>query len=131
MLRSIFDAYDFIGNIDGDVSFAPDYYERVMNILDREPALGLAGGFIWEPCSTGFREAPFNSSSAVAHAVQLFKKEVFKSIGGYKELKYGGADWYAEVMVRKNNFTVRGLRELKVFHHKPILSGEGVLQRGL
>ena len=122
------DAYDFIGNVDGDVSFAPDYYERVMNILECGPALGLAGGFIWEPGGDGFHEAPFNSFSAVAHAVQLFKKDVFELIGGYKELKYGGADWYAEVMVRSKNFTVRGLQELKVFHHKPILSGEGVLK---
>jgi len=122
------DTYDFIGNVDGDVSFKSDYYEQVMSVLENEPSIGLAGGFIWEPHRSGFREWPYNSRSAVAHAIQLFKKDVFEAIGGYKQLKYGGADWYAEVMVRSKGFTVKGLQEFPVYHHKPILSGEGVLR---
>jgi len=120
--------YDFIGNLDADVSFAPNYYERVLEKFQQNPKLGLAGGFIYEQYKGSFRSRPFNSIRSVPHAVQLFRKECYESIGGYIPLKYGGPDWYAEVMARMNGWQVESFPELKVFHHRHTATADGKLR---
>ena len=36
--------FDYIGNLDADISFDPDYYENILRKLEENPKLGLAGG---------------------------------------------------------------------------------------
>ena len=36
--------YEFVGNLDADVSFPRDYYENVLQRLQTSPKLGIAGG---------------------------------------------------------------------------------------
>ena len=38
--------YDFVGILDGDVSFEPDYFERLLDRFELDPNLGIAGGNI-------------------------------------------------------------------------------------
>ena len=38
--------FDFIGNLDADVSFGPLYFERLLEEFVRNPRLGIAGGEI-------------------------------------------------------------------------------------
>lgn len=122
--------YDFIGNLDADVSFNPNYYEHVLGKFEKNPKLGLAGGFIYEEHKGEFKSRAFNSVRSVAHAIQLFRKECYEVIGGYIPLKYGGPDWCAEVMARMNGWEVESFPELRVLHHKPTLTAEGILRGG-
>lgn len=120
--------YDYIGNLDADISFESDYYEKIISCLIKNKKLGLAGGFVYEENNGEFNVKHTRSLNSVPHAIQLFKREVFEKIGGYIELKYGGPDWCAEVMVRMNNWEVRSFKEIPVYHLKPILTGEGLLK---
>src|SRR5690349_11513175 len=36
--------YQFVGNLDADVTFNADYYERMLGHFDRNPRLGVAAG---------------------------------------------------------------------------------------
>lgn len=36
--------FDFIGNLDADISFEPDYMENILRELEGDPTLGIAGG---------------------------------------------------------------------------------------
>lgn len=121
-------SFDFIGNLDADISFGPTYYESILNKFFGNPRLGLAGGFLYEPENGVFKPRTIFSLESVPHAIQLFRREVYESIGGYIPLKYGGADWHAEVMSRMKGWEVQTFQEIPVHHHKPAsISPEGAL----
>lgn len=120
--------YDFIGNVDADISFADDYFERLIGKFAMRPCLGLAGGTIYEERHQRFQYRPGNSERSVPHAVQFFRRECFEDVGGYLPLRYGGPDWCAELISRMKGWAVESYADLIAYHHKPTLSGEGRLR---
>jgi glycosyltransferase involved in cell wall biosynthesis len=121
--------YDFIGNLDADVSFGPTYFENLLERFSRDPKLGLAGGFIYEEEKAGyFKSRRTNNIASVAHAVQLFRRECLEDLGGYKSFSWAGADWHAEVSLRMKGWHVRSFPELQVDHHRPTGRGFGLLR---
>ncbi len=120
--------FDFIGNVDADVSFEPEYYERLLAKFDEDANLGLAGGYIHEESNGVFRGRSTNSTESVAHAVQLFRLMCFETVGGYLPLPYGGPDWVAEIISRKNGWGVRSFPELPVRHYRPTSSAGGIVR---
>ena len=120
--------YDFIGNLDSDVSFAPTYFETLVQKFEQNPRLGLGGGFIYEEERGEFRNRRSNSETSVAHAVQLFRRECLQKLGGYKPFSWAGADWHAEVSVRMMGWEVRSFPDLPVSHHRPTGKGFGLLR---
>jgi biofilm PGA synthesis N-glycosyltransferase PgaC len=111
-------AFDFIGNVDADVSLGPSYFESLLDQFERDPQLGIAAGFIHEEQSGEFRSRASNRVDSVPHAAQLVRRECYEAIGGYAVLKYGGEDWFAQTCARMNGWGARALPELKVFHHR-------------
>jgi glycosyltransferase involved in cell wall biosynthesis len=111
------EAFDFVGNLDADIELPPDYYEGMLNELGRAPKLGLAGGLIHDV--QGERLIRHNSNlNSVAGAVQLFRREVYDSIGGYQPCKVGGIDTIAEVSTRMHGWTVRTFPDVTVRHYR-------------
>ena len=123
-------SYEFIGNVDADISLIPAYYERVLQRFMENPFIGLVGGWIHEPKGQSgiFTPRAFNSTNSVPHGVQLFRRQCFEEIGGYVPLPYGGPDWFAEVMARKSGWEIAVCRDLPVRHHKLSSSVEGALR---
>jgi glycosyltransferase involved in cell wall biosynthesis len=111
--------YEYIGNLDADVSFDPGYFAELLDRFERDSGLGLAGGAITEEDHGSFRERRRNSTDSVAHAVQLFRRECFEAIGGYPPLRYGGPDWHAAVVARMKGWRVQSFPDLLVRHHRP------------
>ncbi len=120
--------YDFIGNLDADISLEPNYYETLLERFSGNDQLGLAGGCICEKAHGTFRRRPSNSRSSVPHAVQLFRKSCFQEVGLYVPLKYGGPDWLAEVRARQRGWIVSTFFDLSVYHHRPTAGAEGILR---
>jgi len=120
--------YQFIGNLDADVSFEKDYFGQILSRFSVDPKLGLAGGLVWE-CVNGI-ERPFKVSlNSVSGAVQLFRRTCFEEIGGYIPVKSGGIDSAAEIYARACGWIVETFPEYKVLHHGPMLTGAGNIQR--
>jgi poly-beta-1,6-N-acetyl-D-glucosamine synthase len=111
--------FDFIGNLDADISFEPDYFERLFEEFRNDRHLGMAGGTIHEKKGGTFRARRTNRPHSVMHGVQLFRRECFDALGGYKPLPHGSPDWHAEVSLRMRGWTVRSILGLKAFHHRP------------
>jgi biofilm PGA synthesis N-glycosyltransferase PgaC len=120
--------FDFVGNLDADVSFGPEYFEKLLEKFSRDSQLGLAGGFIHEEEGGQFKPRRGNNAASVAHAVQLFRRECLEALGGYKPFSWAGADWYAEVSLRMEGWHVQSFRELRVDHHRPTGRGFGILR---
>ncbi|MCU0405872.1 MAG: glycosyltransferase family 2 protein, partial [Ignavibacteriaceae bacterium] len=120
--------FDFIGNLDADVTLDKSYYEKVFRKFQSNPKLGIAGGIILD--CVGEKELPQNISlNSVAGAIQVFRKECFDKIGNYIPFKYGGEDAYMEIMARMLGWDVQTLAELKVLHHRPTGTGMGSLSK--
>lgn len=88
--------YDFIGNIDADITVNPSYFEELFNKFSLNPRLGIAGGFVQDEMNGRFVNRSGNRDHSVSHAAQLVRRECYEEIGGYAVLKYGGEDWHAQ-----------------------------------
>lgn len=114
--------YAYIGNIDGDVSFLPDYFENLLGHMEADPRLGLAGGRIMEKFGDRFRPQAISGNS-VAGAVQLFRRACFESIGGYRPIEIGGIDSLAEITARARGWGAQTFRDLPVYHYGRVTTG--------
>lgn len=108
--------YRFIANLDADLSFEPTYYSRLIEKFYEDPDLGLAGGYVCEEQNRKFESRPGNRAYSVPHAVQMFRRDCFESVGGYLALPYGGPDWHAQVVARMRGWGVRAFADLPVSH---------------
>jgi glycosyltransferase involved in cell wall biosynthesis len=120
--------FEFLGILDADVSFAPNYYESVLKKFAEDARLGLAGGFIHEQFGNVVKSRPANSTSSVAGAIQLFRRECYEAIGGLEPIPYGCEDWAADIKLRCLGWMVRAFPEFAVMHHKPTGLGAGLLR---
>jgi hypothetical protein len=122
--------YEFIGNLDADITMEPSYFAKLLEKFQDDPKLGVAGGFLYEKGSDGiFRCRPTTSVTSVAHAVQLFRRACFEDIGAaYLPLPYGGPDTYAEISARMKGWRVSSFPDLEVLHHRPTGSAGGLLR---
>jgi glycosyltransferase involved in cell wall biosynthesis len=109
--------YDFIGNLDADIALQPDYYEQMLGEFGRNPRLGIAGGVIYTRIGERFLTSD-ESEHSVAGAVQLFRKECFRAVGGYVPLEHGGIDAVAEIKARMLGWEVRKFLGHKVFEQR-------------
>src|SRR5579863_968715 len=108
--------YGVIGNLDGDVSFDPGYFDFLLKKFEENPRLGVAG--------TPFREGSFQydyrftSIEHVSGQVQLFRRECFEDVGGYLPRKIGGIDMVAVTSARMKGWQTRTFPEKPYEHHR-------------
>ena len=109
--------YDFIGNLDADVSFQHDYYEKILIRFQHNSKLGVAGGVIVDLHNRKVAKR-IDSRNHVAGAIQCFCRECYEAIGGYVPVNIGIEDTIAEVMARMIGWEVESFPEIKVIHHR-------------
>jgi glycosyltransferase involved in cell wall biosynthesis len=120
--------YEFIGNLDADISVPPDYYRSIIKYFDADPKLGIAGGIVYTKVGKRFSTSD-KTLDSVGGAVQLFRKRCFEAVGGYMLLDCGGEDAGAEIKARMLGWTVRKFPDCKVFEHRRTGSAEASLLR--
>jgi poly-beta-1,6-N-acetyl-D-glucosamine synthase len=119
--------FDFIGNLDADVSVGPTYFEQLMKRFETSPRLGLASGFVNEEIEGEFCSRSSNRTDSVPHAAQLVRRACWEAIGGYASLKYGGEDWYAQTCAKMKGWEVEAIPQLKIFHHRHTGAGTNLM----
>jgi biofilm PGA synthesis N-glycosyltransferase PgaC len=121
--------YDVIGNLDGDVSFEPDYCAFLMSKFAENPGLGVAGTPYRE--DDRLHDERFKSPAHVSGACQMFRRECFEEIGGYLPVPSGGVDLIALLSAQAKGWQTRRFDEKSCFHHRSVGSGQhaGVYRR--
>lgn len=109
--------FKFIGNLDADICFEPDYYENMLKLMHKHDKLGIAGGKRYDYCGGRFKILK-TANSSVAGAFQFFRRECFESIEGYEPLEYGGIDALAEIKARELGWEVKSFPEYVLFHQR-------------
>jgi len=108
--------FDVVGNLDADVSFEPDHFEFLIGRMSENPRLGVAGA--------PFREGTFQYDYRFANienvwgGCQLFRRECFEAIGGYRPLKGGGIDHVAVLSARVHGWQTRTFTVRVCQHHR-------------
>jgi biofilm PGA synthesis N-glycosyltransferase PgaC len=116
--------FDFVGNLDADVTFASSYYARILSKFEQNEHLGVAGGRRLDVYDG--RLVPIRrSQNSVSGAVQLFRRSCYEAIGGYQRLSCGGVDAVAETMARMHGWQVESFSEIKFYHHRPTGTASG------
>lgn len=109
--------FEYVGNLDADVSFGQDYYKNILSEFHQNSKLGIAGGIRYDFCNGKFKRVK-NSRNSVGGPFQLFRRKCFEDIGGYKPLEYGGIDAVAEITTRMHGWEVESFPEYTVYHHR-------------
>ena len=120
--------FDCAGNLDGDVTLAPDYYERALQEFRRRPRLGIAGGVIYENIKGNYCRQD-SSARHTPGATQLFRRTCLEEIGGYLPLHGGGEDSAADIMARMRGWETHSFEHLRVDHHRRVGGGLGGMLR--
>ena len=120
--------FDFIGNLDADVSFAPTYYESILKKFEANPKLGIAGGVIMDRVNGGFQRS-FSNLNHTPGAIQFFRREIFDKIGGYPKLRTGGIDSAAAIMTRMHGWQTKSFEDLEVYHYRREGTGDSNILR--
>lgn len=119
--------YEVVGNLDGDLSFDPEYIEFLLRKFEEDATLGVAGTVFQEEGYSSERQS-FEGQNHVAGGCQLFRKLCFREIGGFVPNKAGGVDWIAVTTARMMGWRTRSFREKSFFHHRHLgTAGRSVL----
>jgi len=110
--------YDFIGNLDGDLSLGADYFEYLLEKLAKDPRLGVVGTNYMENGTLKY-DFRFTNIEDVAGACQLFRRRCFEQIGGYKPNRDGGVDLFATLSARMCGWQTRTFTDKSFLHHRP------------
>jgi len=116
-------SYEFIGSLDGDVSFDSEYFSFLLQKLVEDNGLGLVGTPFAESNRT--YDYRFTSIEHVSGACQLFRRECFEQIGGYVPVKGGGIDLIAVIKARMKGWKTRTFTEKVCLHHRKMGSAQG------
>lgn len=121
-------AFCFVGSVDADVTFDPDYFEHLLNKFRRSDRLGLAGTGMIEEGYDPLKESFFNQED-VFGACQLFRRACFEQVGGYVPVRGGGIDWIAVRTARMKGWETRCFLDKRFYHHRPMGATESNVLR--
>ena len=122
------DDWEFIVKLDGDLTFAPDYFEQCFQQFHQEPRLGIGGGEIYHNVG-GKLKLEVNPRFHVRGATKIYKRDCWEAIGGLWSAP--GWDTVDEVKAIMLGWKTYSFRDLRVLHHRLTGSAEGLLRNSV
>jgi biofilm PGA synthesis N-glycosyltransferase PgaC len=107
--------WQFLINLDGDLSFAPDYFEKCFRHFDANPKLGIAGGMIYNKIGNELRPEKV-AAFHVRGATKVYRRECWNSLDGM----WNGLGWDTidEVKANIRGWETRSLPDLPLVHYR-------------
>jgi len=112
------DRWNYAVKCDGDVSFAPDFFEKCLREFEVDPKLGIGGGICCKP-SAGGREPEFEGEPAfhVRGPMKIYRRECFEAIGGL--IQAPGWDTVDQLTATMLGWKTRTFPHIPLVHHRP------------
>jgi poly-beta-1,6-N-acetyl-D-glucosamine synthase len=116
--------WEFIVKLDCDLTFAPDYFERIIGKFSGAPELGIASGvYLEKRQKSQWREVAMPAYHT-AGACKVVRRECFAQIGGF--IMDRGWDTVDEIRAMTRGWKTTHFKDLKMKHMKPEGSGIGL-----
>jgi glycosyltransferase involved in cell wall biosynthesis len=119
--------WDFIVKLDGDLSFAREYFHSCFRAFDEDETLGIAGGMIYNVIN-GKAYPEVCPAFHVRGATKIYRRACWNAIGGFWPAP--GWDTMDEVKAQRLGWATRTLPYLRVFHHRPTGKNDGMWGAG-
>jgi glycosyltransferase involved in cell wall biosynthesis len=117
--------HDFVVKLDGDLSFGPDYFDRLLHHFATDPRLGIASGVYLEADAAGKWRPVVMPPYHAFGACKVVRKRCFDEIGGF--LTSPGWDTVDEIRALMGGWRTTHFDDLQVKHHKREGSAAGSL----
>jgi glycosyltransferase involved in cell wall biosynthesis len=117
--------WEFIVKLDGDLSFAPDYFEKCFEHFRKEPQLGIGGGEIYHDVG-GTLKREDCPRFHVRGATKIYRAACWKTIGGLWTAP--GWDTIDEVRANMFGWKTYAFPELQLTHHRLTGSADGMIR---
>jgi len=114
---------DVIVKLDADVSFAPDYFERIMREFSADPSLGITGGVCYEQEANGEWRPYHVTGDHVRGATRSYRRACFDDVSPLQERI--GWDMVDEVTARLRGWSTRTMADLVFYHHRRLGERDG------
>jgi glycosyltransferase involved in cell wall biosynthesis len=121
--------HDFIVKLDCDLSFEPDYFEKLLEKFTEDPNLGIASGVYLEEDKAGVWNQIAMPAYHAAGACKVVRKSCFDAIGGF--IAAAGWDTVDEIRAMTKGWKTTHFSDLRMKHHKPEGSGIGTIKTGV
>ncbi len=109
--------YAFVGNLDADISVAPDYFGNILDEFAADRRLGLAGGIVYTKSGATFVTYD-QTLDSIGGAVQVFRRQCMEDVGGYPVFEQGGEDAAVEITARMKGWKVRKFPENRAYEQR-------------
>lgn len=117
--------WEYIGKLDGDVSFNSEYFRNLIDNFVSDENLGIASG----SCYYDFDGSLKMEKSYIFHvrgAARLYRKKCWEDIGGtIKDLGWDAIDVYK---ARMKGWKTQSFTEIKMIHHVKTGTKGGILK---
>jgi biofilm PGA synthesis N-glycosyltransferase PgaC len=117
--------WDFLVKLDGDLSFASDYFEKCFGYFRADPNLGVGGGEIVHE-TAGKLKVEENPRFHVRGATKIYRKSCWDAIGGLWPAP--GCDTIDEVKANMLGWKTYAFADLQLLHHRVTGAAEGIVR---
>jgi len=110
-----FKDWEFMSKLDGDLSFAPDYFANAFKKFEENPKIGIGGGVLYH-YEDGVKVLEKTPTFHVRGGAKIFRRACWGAIGG---LWVGpGSDTVDEVKANMLGWTTMSFSDLPMIHHR-------------
>jgi biofilm PGA synthesis N-glycosyltransferase PgaC len=114
--------WEFLINLDGDLTFSPQYFEKCFEYFRKNPDLGIGGGTIYNKVGDQLyleKCVDFH----VRGATKIYRRQCWDSLGGM--LRGLGWDTVDEVKAHMRGWSTFAFPDLQLVHHRATGSALG------
>ena len=109
---------DAVVKLDADVSFEPDFFERMMSAFERDPSLGITGGLCVERNAAGSWVECHVTRDHVRGATRAYRWECLQDVLPLEErIGWDGVD---ELKAQVRGWRTRTLQDIRFYHHRRV-----------
>ena len=109
--------YDVLCKFDADLIFPPDYLEKLIKTFEKDPKIGMAGGFCTIEKNGQWKLESLTNKDHIRGALKAYRNECFNQINGLKPAM--GWDTVDELLAQYHGWKVKTINGLHVKHLKP------------
>jgi glycosyltransferase involved in cell wall biosynthesis len=118
-------AWDFVVKLDGDLTLAPDYFERCLARFAANPKLGIGGGTVCKMAGGQLSpESTIDPPFHVRGATKIYRRTCWEQIGGL--IPAAGWDTVDEIKANMLGWVTFTFPEIPAHHHRPAGQAQGM-----